>query len=638
MTRHRVSRLFFLTFSLVMLAACSGPELPREAADGADTPSRVAAEHAAGPTAELDDPFPAASPGDVGLSKAAVAELARIVRHYVDEGRILGAELLVIKNRRTVLHEACGWKDREEDLPMTIGTIFNIRSMTKPLTGAAAQTLIDEGRLALDDLVSNFLEGFASGAVSEITIEQLLTHRAGLPLSILAEAGEYPDLLTMANAIGHNGTEFTPGDQFYYSDGGTDVLGAVIEQVTGERLDDFVAAKLLEPLGMTDSFYYTTASAADPRHERIAPIYMAQSSGFTKLWTAEEPLYPFAWGSQTLYSTPKEYARFLAMWLDAGVWEDRAILTPEAVQRSLTPASRMTVMGGGMESPTGFLDIEVHYGQMAVLYVDATGETIVIGHSGSDGTVAWAWPDQDLMILVFTQSRGSSFWQPLESAIDRLFFHPEIAQLNAEGEEAYERLLGTYVDVAVDRPTEATEIAVFNGELALVIPQGLIFTLEPIDAPLLWRFDLLPSQHVTFVEEDDGTVGACRLSGPVASEDLIRGEPLPRIELAFEDVSRLLGTYLDEEGGREIDVVFDAGKLVLIIPENPLPLELLPPDEDGWWRFHLNPAVAIRFDLDETGSVVSFTARSPEGEAVRPRVDVTPDPHRDDAGAASHSP
>ena len=215
MTRHRVSRLLFLTFSLIMLAACSSPELSREAADGADAPSRVAVEHTAGPTtAESGDPFPAASPEDVGLSEAAVAELARIVRDYVDEERIVGAELLVVKDGRTVLHEACGWKDREENVPMTIGTIFNIRSMTKPLTGAAAQTLIDEGRLALNEPVSDFLEGFASGPVSEITIEQLLTHRAGLPLSILAEAGEYPDLLTMANAVGHNGTQFTPEISF----------------------------------------------------------------------------------------------------------------------------------------------------------------------------------------------------------------------------------------------------------------------------------------------------------------------------------------------------------------------------------------------------------------------------------------
>ena len=224
------------------------------------------------------------------------------------------------------------------------------------------------------------------------------------------------------------------------------------------------------------------------------------------------------------------------------------------------------------------------------------------------------------------------------STIDRLFFHAEIARLNAEAEKAYERLLGTYVDAAINRPTEATEIVVFNGELAVAVPQGLIFTLEPIGAPLLWRFELLPSQRVTFVEEDDGTVGACRLSGPVASEDLIRGEPLPPIELAFENVSHLLGTYLDEEGCREIEVVFNAGKLVLIIPENPLPLELLPPDEDGWWRLHLNPTVAIRFELDETGAVVSFTARSPEGEAVRPRVDVGPNPQRDEDSAASHSP
>ena len=175
--------------------------------------------------------FPAAVPESTGLSTTALEQLADTVAGYLEEGQIVGAELLVIKNRRTVLHKAFGWRDREGAISMTPNTIFNIRSMTKPLTGAAVQMLIDDGRLSLDDPASRYIPGFDNKKSKDITVHQLLTHRSGLPVTILTSINQYKDLQSMANAVGKRGPQFPPESNFWYSDPGTDVLGAIVERI-----------------------------------------------------------------------------------------------------------------------------------------------------------------------------------------------------------------------------------------------------------------------------------------------------------------------------------------------------------------------------------------------------------------------
>lgn len=254
--------------------------------------------------AAAQTPFPPATPESQGMSSAALAELVTIINGYLARDMVVGAEFLVVKNRHTVLHEVFGWKDRENGEPMEPGTIFNVRSMTKPLTGAAAQMLIDEGLLSLGDTAAAFLPGFDNDASREITIEQLLTHRSGLPTGILASVDDYPDLWSMGNAVGEIGPVFPPGSKFWYSDAGTDALGAVVEQVSGTGLQDFVTSRLLEPLQMGDSFSCSPGEG-HPLWDRVASLYFPYLGVWTKFWEPDgSPFYPFTWGSQTLYATP----------------------------------------------------------------------------------------------------------------------------------------------------------------------------------------------------------------------------------------------------------------------------------------------------------------------------------------------
>ncbi|MEX1344800.1 MAG: serine hydrolase domain-containing protein [Candidatus Limnocylindrales bacterium] len=574
------------------------------------------------------EPFPSAVPESVGLSSVALEQLADEVAAYVEREMVVGAELLVIKDRQTVLHEAFGWRDRETEAPMEPDTLFNIRSMTKPLTGAAAQTLVDDGLLELDDRVADHLPGFANEASGAITIEQLLTHTSGLPLSIVQSTDEYESLAALADAVGRGGPEFEPGSRFWYSDAGTDTLGAVVEQASGMSLADYVAERLLDPLGMEDSYYAGTVDAALLEH--TASLYVGGVGEWTRFWGPEsEPFYPFAWGSQSLYTSPRDYARFLAMWLDDGATDGREVLSPEAVARMLTPKTPMGSLGSDAPYPTRFPDLHVYHGQMAVLHVDgepvdgrppAGAEAEIVGYSGSDGTIAWAWPERDLMVLYFTQSRGGSTPIRLEAEIARLLLEPAIGPA-AQVPHEYADVLGTYTADFGPFRREPFEILWRDAQLALDIPSQFIFPLDAVGEGR-WALRGAPGAELDFARDEAGAVIGLRLHQGGSTFDVPKGKPVPEVEVALEPgaVEPYLGWYREEGSGREVEVLLQEGRLAVRIPETLEPLELFPPDEDEVWRVRMSPAVGFEF-IEEDGEVVAYVARGPGGESTFRRFD-----------------
>jgi CubicO group peptidase (beta-lactamase class C family) len=566
--------------------------------------------------------FSYASPETQGMSNKSVAELANTVQSYFNKELIVGAELVVIKNRKIVLHETVGWKDRENEIPMERNTLFNIRSMTKPITGAAIQILIDEARLYLDSRAVEYLPGFDNENSQNITVEQLLTHRSGLPLSIITAADEYATLYSMANETGIIGPEFTPGSKFWYSDAGTEVLGAIIEIKTGVPLDAFVTERILEPLKMNDSFYYHPATQNDSRRDRIADLYVGGIGEWVKVWSLEEPFYPFAFGSQSLYCTPVDYARFLAMWMDEGQVEEMQVLSSEAINRTLTPVSKMSSLGSDLPYPEGFYNLEAYYGQMAIVYLnetDGVSGVEVIGHSGSDGTYAWAWPKLDLMILYFTQSRGSTSGIRLESKIDELLVHPELEELNNRAREQYAIYLGSYT--ANFGPFRNTEfiVTVQNGVLAVDIPNRLVFELDEPDNEGKWHFKLIDEMAVSFELDDNGNVTMMRLHEAGYTNELPKGPPIQ--ESYPDDMERYVGTYQTEDPNVTMRVFIHDGRLALDIPGQPI-LDLYPPDEEGKWYIRFNPTIAVSFNESEDGRIESSTLHLPDGTTyTRKRID-----------------
>ena len=456
--------------------------------------------------------FPPATPDSQGVSSAALERLDLLLQTQVNQGSLIGLEFLVIKNRRTVHHTAMGWLDREDQRPMEKNTIFNIRSMTKPLTGAAAQVLIDEGTLHLDDPAANFLPGFDHGQAREITVEHLITHRSGLPLSLYQELDTYPDLLSLADAVGEAGPDFEPGSRFRYSDAGSEALGAIVEVASEQPLETFLYERLLQPMGMTDTF--RTIPIEDPRWERMATIYFITPEGWIPIWKpAGEPFYPFSWGSQSLHGTPMDYAKFLAMWMDGGRSGGREILSPEAIQRSLTPVSPMLDLFATGPMPTGFPNAHTHYGQMSILYafeenVDEA-QPFCIGHSGSDGTFAWAWPDEDLMVLLFTQSRGSGSIVSFETFLHRELVRPGQAVTAPEPHAPY---VGSYRASFLNPPLDEFVILVQNGLLSLSAPDTGVLDFQGPDSQGTWNLRVDPGTRISFLEDTAGNVAWLRLN------------------------------------------------------------------------------------------------------------------------------
>jgi CubicO group peptidase (beta-lactamase class C family) len=559
--------------------------------------------------------FSYASPESQGMSNESVAELAEIVQGYYEKEEIVGAELVVIKNRKIVLHEVFGWKDRESETPMEKNSIFNIRSMTKPITGAAIQLLIDEGRLSLTSRASDYIPGFDNENSRNITVEQLLSHMSGLPLSLMLSTDQFESLFLLANETGVQGPQFEPGSKFWYSDAGTEVLGVIVELETGQPVDTYVTENILEPLGMNDSFYYHPATLNDSRKDGIPSLYLGGIGEWLKIWSSEEPLYPFAFGSQGLYCTPIDYARFLAMWMDDGQVGGSQLLSPEAISRTLTPVTKMSGLGSDSPYATGLYELEAYYGQMAILFANSTAaepEVKVIGHSGSDGTYAWAWPDEDLMILYFTQSRMSPSGIKLESRIEELLIHPELAEINAAVKDEYAKYLGIYTANFGPFKNAGFTVTVQNGRLALDIPNQRVYELiEPDDEGLMY-FKTTNEIAVSFVLDDGGSVTTLLLHQSGYIFELLKGSPAQG-EVYPEDMGRYVGTYETEDPNVTMGVVIVEGRLALDIPGQPAALELYPPDENGIWNMRVNPSIAIGFNESEDGEVLSLNLYLPDG-------------------------
>lgn len=559
-------------------------------------------------------PFSPATPESQGMSDDTLRLLASAVRGYVEHDEITGAELLVIKNRRTIFHEVFGWRDREKRIPMERNTIFNVRSMTKPLTGMAAQLLIDAGRLRLGDRVSMYLESFANDRCREITVEQLLTHRSGLPLMIPIEEGTGQTATTvlkkfgrqaeLVDLIAQRGPETRPGQFFQYSDAGSEVLGALVSAVAGQVLEEFVNSRILVPLKMEDAMM--PFDPHDPRSERASCAYMGIPGSWMPYWRADSSrIYPFGMGSQSLYCTPMDYARFLALWLGEGVIDGQRILSAEAVRRALTPVSDMEDYG------TGFSGLKVRYGQMWMLFVPqengCADRPVLFGHGGSDGTMAWVWPDLDLMILYFTQNRGTYTVFSLEQEIERLIIRPPLASVTGAEQKDLEFYVGAYA--LKPQPSTVFRTMTKRNRLILETPDGVPIELLPPDKDGVWHFSLQPNVGVTFSAEFDDSASSMWIIDPLK---LRRSRDIPGWNST--DSSSALKEYLGtfhpptNVGQRKLTygIAEEDGGLVF---KNELGsrFRLNLPDSQGRWYLVERPKEYLKFQRDAAGDVIGCT-------------------------------
>lgn len=440
--------------------------------------------------------FTKATPESQGLSTKSLEHLAAEVKGFVRQDKIVGAELLVVKNRRVVLHEAHGMKDKERGAAMQPDSIFCIRSMTKPVVGIAIQMLIDEGKLSADDRIAKYLPSFDNDKSREITVKHLLTHTSGLPLSssLRVSYAKFKNLREVADITGQHGPDFQPGNKFQYSDDGTDTLGALVAQIVGGPVEQFIQKRILDPLHMKDTV--CLVNKTDSRINRFVSAYFGAAGMWTKFWEpGKDPIFSFFLGSQGMYSTPADYARFLAFLMDGGKVDGKQLISKEALARIMTPAVDMAY-------PSGFEGLRAHYGQQMMLYLDQGSKVKAFGHGGSDGTHAYAWPEKDLMVLYFTQSRGNTTFLEFEAALHRSLLDPD-GKKDVAAKKFDPELVAPYLGMYwSELGKRVMTIVLRNEQLAIELPWEATYELSDTGKPNRWAFKLDPAIVIEFERKE----------------------------------------------------------------------------------------------------------------------------------------
>jgi CubicO group peptidase (beta-lactamase class C family) len=314
-------------------------------------------------THALAQTLPAAAPDTVGLSAARLERLKSAVQAHVDRGDIGGVITLVMRDGKLAHFETYGKADIEKNIPMRRDTIFRIASMSKAITSVAAVMLVEEGKLQLSDPVAKHLPTFrrttvaaagAGGLVAvpakrAITIRDLLTHTAGISYGTGLAADRWKaaglqgwylsdkkePIGALVDRLAALPFDAQPGEQWIYGYN-TDILGAVVEKVSGMTLDAFVRTRIFEPLEMVDAYFFLPVEKRD----RLATVYSAKpgggivrapEGGMGQGDFVDGPRACFSAGAG-LVSTAQDYARFLQMLLNGGELDGVRLLSPKSVE------------------------------------------------------------------------------------------------------------------------------------------------------------------------------------------------------------------------------------------------------------------------------------------------------------------
>jgi len=347
-----------------------------------------------GAQAALAQPAPTLAYGsaeEAGMSAAVLDAALGVYREAVDRGDLVGAVVLVARNGTVVLHEAIGMSDVASGVPMAPNTLFQMASNTKPVVATAIGRLVEEGRLDPDAPVRTHFEEWDNYRAGFIRPTRLLSHTSGLRISSLFLPGMEPDtdLVREARRFGEVGATAEPG-AYSYSNPGYNTLGALLEHLSGEKLEAHLDRVLYTPLGMADSYNYRADHPLGGKADRLGPMYYRRDERGEWL-PGEAYTIPFARASGGMISTARDYAVFMQTILNGGAYGEVRILSEETV-------ALMT--RDHVEGPEGYgfgWSVPDGYGGWG----SGPG---YFGHSGSDGTDAFADPETGLIGLVFTQT------------------------------------------------------------------------------------------------------------------------------------------------------------------------------------------------------------------------------------------
>ncbi|MFM7429379.1 MAG: serine hydrolase domain-containing protein [Flammeovirgaceae bacterium] len=378
------------------------------------------------------------SPKENSMSPERLQRIDNLINEHIIKGQIPGAVVFIARNGKIVYHKAYGYNDIENKILLKKDDIFRIASQTKAITSLAVMMLFEEGKFLLDDPLSRYIPEFKNPKVlsnlnwadttystvpakSEITIRQLLTHTSGIDYAsigsqefkaIYAKA-KIPSGIGSSNmlladkmkVLGVLPLKHHPGEQYTYGLN-TDVLGYLVEVLSGQALDQFFKTRIFQPLGMNDTYFYLPKE----KHNRLVYLYQTKNSALSKMteptYDGSDPQYPklegrYFSGGAGLSSTTEDYAKFLQLFLNKGEYNGVRFLSRKTVEMMLTnqiqpPLTNQFGLGFGLE--TGMND----YQSIVSLGSFSWG--------GAFNTHYWADPKEKLVGLIFTNMYASPVW------------------------------------------------------------------------------------------------------------------------------------------------------------------------------------------------------------------------------------
>ncbi|HEV8197385.1 MAG TPA: serine hydrolase domain-containing protein [Gemmatimonadales bacterium] len=388
--------------------------------------------------------LPRVAPEAAGLSSARLRRIRPMLDSAVATGEVTGVVTLLARNGSLVELDSAGYADREAGTPMRSNTLFRLASMTKAITSVAAMILVEDGKLLLSDPVSRYLPAFRqmrvavpgadSGkpmtyepAARQITIRDLLTHRSGLAYGFLDEgpvgdgyraAGITDGIATRGMTTAADNVErlaqqplvFQPGSRWSYALN-TDVLGRVVEVVSGRSLADFMQERIFSPLGMHETGFWVS----DANAGRLVVPYMPDSTGRLVAMRSERQTFSegrlvlagaASHGSRTFFSggaglvgTGGDYLRFLTMLANGGELDGVRLLSRKTVE--LMTASHTGDLGDPLGPGNGFgLGFEILVDPGAAGEYGSPG---TYSWGGIYGTTFWVDPREHLVGIVMIQ-------------------------------------------------------------------------------------------------------------------------------------------------------------------------------------------------------------------------------------------
>ncbi|NCP66446.1 MAG: beta-lactamase family protein [Paraglaciecola sp.] len=371
---------------------------------------------------------PLSTPESQGFSSQRLARIEPVMQSYIDAGKLAGTLTLVARNGQVVFEKAQGMRDKEAGIPLSTDTIFRIYSMSKPITAVAATTLWEQGKFHMFDPVAKYLPELAkmkvyvsgSGenmvledATNPIRIIDLFMHTSGFSYGftnsevdkLYQQLFAKPDELTRSNILAKLAAlplVHQPGSAWNYGVS-IDILGFLVEKLSGQRLGDYLQTTVFAPLGMEDTGFYVPANKVN----RFAKVYTADKTGSTVVMNNEplgnfliDPAIHNAGGG--LVSTLHDYFVFAQMLLNGGEYQGKRILgrkTVEYMRANHMPDKMIPY------SPTA-------QGEGYALGMSVTVDTDMLGFMGSKGNYGWGgmastWfridPKENIIIIGMAQ-------------------------------------------------------------------------------------------------------------------------------------------------------------------------------------------------------------------------------------------